>query len=215
MTRFAETRDAAAAQHRERCRAFGGAVHEDAKEDAAMITKGIHQHDAQLHGKTGKSATKVHLRGGGKVEGHKAKHRLDRTHHDKRAEGGAAGGKEKAAGKKGVTVNIILPQSGPAPGSVPVPRPVPVAGARPPMGAPPQAGLGPVPGPGPAPGAMPPPGMGAGAPRPGLPPPGGAAPPMMRARGGKVGHMERVHGVKVNAGSHSGEGRLEKIRMVE
>ena len=133
---------------------------------------------------------------GGHVDGHKAKHRLDRSarkhggkasHGDeaedrklfgklmKEREGRKHGGRTKKGGKH-VTNVIVAPQSGgghpmlppggPPPGAMPL---------RPPMGPPP----GPPPG-GP-PGGAP---MGLGAPG-GMPP--GMPPPGMRKRGGRVG----------------------------
>lgn len=130
----------------------------------------------------------------------------------------ARGGKVKGA----TNVNIIVaPQSPQQPGPGAGPSPQLAALAQKAMGAPP-------------PGAMPPPG-----PPPMMPPgagPGG--PPMMpRARGGKVKHsdeaedkklihkvlkqegLERADGGRVpnlssmDAGSMSGEGRLEKIKI--
>lgn len=152
----------------------GGAVGDEA-EDARMVSRGVHEHEANMH--KGEPKTKLKLRSGGSVDGESARHHLA-----KRARGGAT------HGKKGSTkVNVIVaPQGGG--GARPVPVPVPT---RPPMavGAPPPAPVGAPP-------------MGAGMPmgaRPGMPPPGA---PMMRARGGKVPHME--------AGAASGPGRIEK-----
>lgn len=81
----------------------GGAVHRDADEaqDAAMVKKGIRQHEAHDH--KGEKPTKLKLRAGGHVEGDKARHRIDR-----RARGGAL------PGKKGGNINIILKTGEPA-----------------------------------------------------------------------------------------------------
>lgn len=122
--------------------ARGGAVHDDAKNDARMIERGVHQHEAHDH--KGAAKTKLHLGDG--VDGEKG-----RTHLAKRARGGATHGKKHHGGTK---VNVIVaPQGGGAPMPAP-PRP-----AMPPPGAPPP-GMAP-------PGMMPPrPGM----PPPGMPP---------------------------------------------
>lgn len=139
----------------------GGAIHEDAAEDAKMIEEGVHEHEAHDH--PGKPKTKLKFKEGGHVEGHHAKHHLG-----KRARGGST------KGKKGAHVNVIVaPQAAPSPPH-PVPVPMPAGGApaaaappRPPM-APPGAG-------------MPPPG--------GMPPGAGMRPPGAMKRGGGV-HME-------------------------
>lgn len=139
--------------------ARGGAVHDDAKEDARMIERGVHQHEAHDH----KGEPKTNLKLGDGVEGEKG-----RTHLAKRARGGATHGKKKH-GSTHVNV-IVAPQGGAAPPPMP-PRPVmPPPGAPPPGMAPPGA-MPPRPG-------MPPPGA------PGMMPPPGAG--MMRARGGKI-----------------------------
>lgn len=105
----------------------------------------------------------------------------------------AKGGRLDRKGKKGTTVNIVLdggqqqPRPVPVPVRQPVPVPVPAGGGAPPGAMPPRP---PVAGMG-----MPPGGM-----------PSGGAPMMPRKRGGSV---------KMTAGSLSGEGRMEKTRMVE
>lgn len=144
--------------------ADGGAV-SDRKQDAAMVARGVHEHESHMH--KGEPKTKVKLRHGGSVDGQEAKQHLA-----KRARGGRTG--------KHTKVNVIvMPQGGGGMGGArPVPVPVP---ARPPMAAAPPPAAAPAP----PPGAMPV-GMGA---RPPMPPMGGGA-PMMRARGGKVPHME-------------------------
>lgn len=154
----------------------GGAVDGDEAQDRGMIARGVHEHEANMH--KGEPKTKLRLASGGQVDGEKG-----RQHLAKRARGGATH-------KKGTKVNVIvMPQGGG--GARPVPVPVP-AGPRP-VGAPAPAAAAPMP----PPGAAPP----MGAPMGGRPPgvPGG---PMLRARGGKVPHMD--------AGAMSGPGRIQK-----
>lgn len=169
--------------HAVKHRARGGALHEDAAEDAHMIERGVHEHESAMH--KGEPKTKLKLKHGGHVDGEHARHHLA-----KRARGGATGGGKKGHATK---VNVIVaPQGGggarPVPVPVPAARPPGVGGAPPPM---PPPGMG---APSPMGGAP----MGAGpmGPRPGMPG------PMMRARGGHVPHME--------AGAMSGPGRIEK-----
>ena len=105
-----------------------------------------------------------------------------------KVEGRARGGRlDRGGGKKPVTVNVVVAGGG----GQGHPVPVPVPGGMPPH--PPIAGMGPG---GPPPGAGMPPG--AGGPPPGMMPP--------RKRGGAV---------KMTAGTLSGEGRMEKTRMVK
>ena len=117
--------------------ATGGAVHDDAKQDAEM-----------LKAKVKPSALKAR---GGKIEGKSAKHRLDRGM-PKRANGGKVGKKKGAT-----TVNVIVAGHGGQPGAPPGPppgigaaAPTPMPPPRPPMPPPGMAG------PGMPPGGMPP-----------------------------------------------------------
>lgn len=66
-------------------RAKDGNIHGDHAQDASMVRKAISQHDAQLHspGKSHDGKTRLKLRSGGMVTGHKPKQRPDR-----RARGG-------------------------------------------------------------------------------------------------------------------------------
>jgi hypothetical protein len=138
----------------------------DEAEDKKMIKAAVHKHEEHDH--PGKPLTK--LKKGGRAEGKKARHRLDR-------EPRAAGGRNKH-GKGKTQVNVIVGhQQPPPPAPMMAPHPMPMA--RPPM-PPPGAG-------GPPPGG-PPPGLGA--------PPSGVGgpprPPMAMANRG--GRMERKHG---------------------
>jgi len=112
-----------------KCRAHGGGVHKDEKEDRKLFGKMLKEHD----------------RG---AEGKKAKHRRDRV---ARAKGGRVGKHKKGSGNH---VNVIV--GGQHPPAPPMPPPMPMApppGAAPPM---PPPGLGgPPPGAGGPPG-MPP-----------------------------------------------------------
>ena len=49
----------------------------DEKQDAAMVAKGVHQHEAHDH--PGKTKTKLRLRRGGSVDGGKAQRRTDKA----------------------------------------------------------------------------------------------------------------------------------------
>lgn len=120
-------------------------------------------------------------------------------HKHKFADGGAVGGKKKSGR---TTVNVIVaPQGQQGGGATPVPVPVP-AGPPPVVPRPPMAG--------------PPPGLaGAGMP---MPPPGAGGPPPMippRKKGGRVnfGPENGGEAPPMEAGSLSGLGRLEKIKI--
>ena len=152
-------------------RATGGAAHGDAKDDAAMIARAIHEHEAHDH--PGKSKTKLKFASGGHIEGQAAHHHMGR-----RARGGHTG-------KKGghVTNVIVAPQGG-APGGMrpPIPAPMPARPAMPVAAPPRPAG---------------PPAMAAGAmggPPVGMPPapPPGMRPPGAMKRGGGVRKVEEV-----------------------
>src|SRR5882672_2291369 len=111
-----------------KCRADGGGVHADEKEDRKLFGKMLKEHDRGAEGKT-------------------AKHRRDRV---ARAKGGRVGKHKKGSGNH---VNVIV--GGQHPPAPPMPPPLPMgpppgAGAAPPM---PPPGLG-----GPPPGAGGPPG---------------------------------------------------------
>lgn len=175
-------------------RMVGGGVDSDAASDEKMIKSAVRQHEDNEHG--GKH-TKLKFRDGGGVDGDKPKARLDRP-------GRARGGK---APKHGAHVNVIVaPQSAPHPpmpdagGGPPIiaPRPPPPPPAPPPM-------MGGAPG-----GAAGGPPIGAMAPK--LPMAPGAAPMMPpRKRGGKVSEEDGDDdSYPLQAGSHSGKGRLQK-----
>ena len=110
--------------------ARGGSVHGDAKEDANMIERGVHEHEAALH--KGEHKTKLHLGDG--VEGEKGRHHLA-----KRARGGATG-------KKGhsTRVNVIVaPQGGGGGGPPGMASPIAPRPAMPPPAAMPSGGAPP------------------------------------------------------------------------
>jgi hypothetical protein len=155
-------------------RARGGATnHPDAKADAAMIEKGVHEHESALH--HGKPKTHLKFASGGHVDGGHAKHHLG-----KRARGGHAG----KGGGKHVTNVIVAPQGG---GMHP---PMPPGGGQP-MNAPPPPRPAPPPPPRPAaPAAMPPGGMPPGAGGPPVGQPMGMRPPGAMRRGGGIKRAE-------------------------
>lgn len=166
----------------------GGRVkHPDEAEDKKLISKMIHKEEKE----EGRKETK--FKKGGKVEGEKAKPRLDKF-----ARGGHVKGKH--GGNK---VNIVIaPGQGGQPGAGGAPDPKMAFQAGLQKGAQMAAQHAGAGGPPPAPGGAP---MGA-PPRPMPPPPGaggpGAGGPPPMARGGMVTEKE---------GSRSGEGRMEKI----
>lgn len=194
--------------------AASGIGREDKAEDAAMVRKGVAEHESALH--KGSPKTKLKLASGGAVSGHAAPQRLD-----KRARGGAMKGKKS---KPQVTVNVISPSN---PGiNAPAPAPLPMP--PPPMGGPPPSG--------PLPGGMTPP--------PPPPPMGGmrrGGTVKQFASGGKVATSMRdgserpladidrpsrkditerfyrggelTHGPKMTGGAASGEGREEKSEL--
>jgi hypothetical protein len=159
-----------------------------------------------------------------KAAGGAAKPRLDKL-----ARGGAA----KKGGKAHHThINIMVaPKGG---GDAGAPPPGLGAGGPPPMGggAPPMVPKGPMPPPPGGPMGAGPPGMPPGMPPPGAGGPPGMKPPGMMKRGGKVysgisskaniehwakrtgenTRYEKGGKVPMDAGSRSGEGRLEKIK---
>lgn len=113
--------------------------------------------------------------------------------------GGIGRGRKGMKAHKGTNVNVIVAPHGGGDDGGPTPMqpgPLGAAGA-PPMNLPPRR-------------PMPPPPVSPGGSGPTMPPPGLGAGPMKR--GGKV--MHRAHGGKVDyeAGSLTGEGRLEKIK---
>jgi hypothetical protein len=188
----------------------GGAA--DKRDDAMMVSSGVHQHEAKMH--PGKRKTKLKFADGGAAEGEQGRSSLARRGHSGKGKGG-----------KGATVNVIVaPGSGGQQPPRPVPVPVPAAGGppRPPMppGGMPPGGMPP----GLPPGAMPP-GLGA---RPGMGPPG--VPPGMpirasggsvrRKAGGSVAEAAMAHAVEepkmphMIEGARSSLGRLAKTRAL-
>lgn len=159
-------------EHRDAARSVlkgaGYAKGGDVSQDRTMVSRGVHEHERNMH--RGMKLTDLQLKRGGKVDGHKSKHRADR----------------KPRGKAGNKVNIMVnaaPKDEAAPMSMPKPVPVPVP-MKPPM-------AGPVPGPGGPPiGAMPGPGMPPG--RPPMPPP-----PGMPMRKGGAAHRASGGSIKV------------------
>lgn len=135
--------------------------HADAAEDAAMIRKAVHEHEAADH--PGKPKTHIRFKAGGAVHGEAAHHHLGR-----RARGGHTG-----KGKQTHVNVIVAPQGGgmhpPMPAAAPAPPP-----PRPVAPPPPAA---------PRPAMAPPPGAGM------MPPGGGMRPPGMMKRGGGVKKM--------------------------
>lgn len=141
------------AEHRDTARSLlkgsGYAKGGDVAQDRAMVGRGVHEHERNMH--KGMKLTDLQFKRGGEVKGSKAKHRMDR--------------KPRGAAKVKVVVNAA-PKEAAAPMPLPKPVPVPV-----PM-KPPMAGPGPMAGPppgGPGP-ALPPPGAPMRAPM--APPPG-------------------------------------------
>lgn len=175
----------------------------DMREDEKLIAEGIRQHENAEHG--GKH-TKLHFKSGGAVDGEGAK-----SHLAKRARGGSAKGKS-------THVNVIVaPQGHPGAGMMPAGQPM--MPPHPPIGGPPM----PPPGANAQPMMPPRPPMappGAGAPSPGMRPPG------MMKRGGGVKEtsekgvpsdslLQAASGGKVpvemDAGAGGAEGRIEKM----
>ncbi len=178
-------------RHGERSHARKVAEHKSAGGHAgtpatkAQVIKAVHEHERADH--PGKPETPIKLKRAGRVEGKKAKRRLDR----------AAGGRTKGK-HKGTTVNIVV-----AGGRQDRPMPVPVAGmGRPPMG------------PGAAPPPAPPPGAPGMPPRPPMGPPVAAGVPGMRKHGGRTKH-ERAAGGRMNGGAGGALGRIEKAEHVD
>ena len=188
-------RNAARAERETRIRRMGGGpVEADEVQDKKIVKKAFGQHDTQLH--KGKK-TRLNLATGGAaspMEGDESKKRLDR--------------KPRGASNAPVVNIVIADKGGEQPPMAPPPPPM-MKPPMPPMGGP---GGAPPPGPGPGPGAPPP--MGAMAPALATNPalkqalaaraaPPGASP--MRNGGGVEGQ---------DAGAGSGEGRLQKARLV-
>lgn len=177
--------------HSARIKERRGESPSDAAADSARVRKAFSEHDKQLHG--GAHTKLTGLKDGGCADGSPAAARLDRP-------GRARGGKMPK--HKGTNVNVIVASGGKD--KEPMPVPVPMAG-------PPHPPMPPPPGAVPMAGGPPPPGMG-GPPMPppgaGMPPPGMMRPGMpMRADGGKTVAF------KMDAGSASGKGRMEKAKM--
>lgn len=176
----------------------GGRIESDEKQDARVVTKGVHEHEKHLH--KGEPETDLHLKGGGKVKGDAPRHRADKMARGGKVKGGpskvniviATGGGEgerQMAFKQGLQTGATVGAAQSKPPMMPPP------GARPPMAPPP----GMPPGAGGPPGGPMPPGAAMTGGLPGTMPP---RPPMKR--GGKVVEW---------GGAGGGEGRLEKAGM--
>ncbi len=180
---------------------------EDDREDKAMISKGVHEHESHLHADEPK--TKLKLKSGGVAEGDAPRARSDK----------------KPRGKPGVKINIIIAGGGdkgqpPAPPMPPHammppphPMPMPPPGAGP-GGPPPPMGVIP-------PGAGGPAGLKKGGrakravggnserdPIAALKPTGGTR----LKKGGRTRVKNATKGYPIDDGAGGGEGRLEKAK---